>query len=80
MSILAWLVLGLAAGFIGSKVVNKTGSGLIGDIVLGVVGAMVGGFIFHLFGGSGVTGFNPYSLIVAVFGAVLVLGAFHAVF
>ncbi len=80
MSILAWLVLGLVSGFIGSKVVNRTGSGLVGDIVLGIVGALVGGFIFNLFGASGVTGLNPYSLIVAVIGSVVVLGAFHAVF
>ncbi len=80
MSILAWLVLGLVSGFIGSKVVNRTGSGLVGDIVLGIVGAFVGGFIFNLFGASGVTGLNPYSLIVAVIGSVVVLGAFHAVF
>ena len=80
MSILAWLVLGLVSGFIGSKVVNRTGSGLVGDIALGIVGALVGGFIFNLFGASGVTGLNPYSLIVAVIGSVVVLGAFHAVF
>ena len=80
MSILAWLVLGLVSGFIGSKVVNRTGSGLVGDILLGIVGAFVGGFIFNLFGASGVTGLNPYSLIVAVIGSVAVLGAFHAVF
>ena len=73
MSILAWIVLGLIAGFIGSKLVNKTGEGLVLDIVLGVVGALVGGFIFNALGHSGVTGLNIYSLFVAVIGAVAVL-------
>ena len=50
MSILAWIVLGLIAGFIGSKLVNKTGEGVILDIVLGVVGALVGGYLFSIFG------------------------------
>ncbi|HQT89184.1 MAG TPA: GlsB/YeaQ/YmgE family stress response membrane protein [Acidiphilium sp.] len=80
MSIIGWIILGLIAGFIASKIVNRTGSGVIIDIVLGVVGAMVGGFIFHLFGGAGVTGFNLYSLLVAIVGAVVVLVAYHAIF
>ena len=79
MSIIAWIVLGLIAGFIGSKIVNKSGEGLILDIVLGVVGAVVGGFIFSMFGAAGVTGLNIYSLIVAVIGAVVVLFIYHAV-
>ncbi len=79
MGILAWIILGLIAGFIGSKIVNKTGEGLIMDIVLGVVGAVVGGFIFNLFGGAGVTGLNIYSLIVAVIGAIVVLLLYRAV-
>lgn len=79
MGILAWLLLGLIAGFIGSKLVNKTGEGLILDIVLGIVGAFVGGFIFSFFGHSGVTGLNLYSLVVAVIGAVVVLVVYHAV-
>ena len=76
MGILAWIILGLIAGFIGSKLVNKTGEGLIMDIVLGVVGAVVGGFIFSLFGAGGVTGLNLYSRVVAVIGAVVVLLAY----
>ena len=79
MSILGWIVLGLIAGFIGSKIVNKTGSGLVMDIVLGVVGAVVGGFAFNLIGAVGVTGFNIYSMFVAVVGAVLVLVIYHMV-
>jgi uncharacterized membrane protein YeaQ/YmgE (transglycosylase-associated protein family) len=78
MSIIGWIFLGLIAGFIASKVVNHTGSGIIMDIVLGVVGALVGGFLFSIFGATGVTGFNIYSMIVAVVGAVVVLWIYHA--
>jgi len=79
MSLLAWLILGLVAGFIGSKIVNQRGEGLIRDILLGIAGAFVGGFLFQLIGGHGVTGFNLYSLLVAVAGSVVVLVVFHAV-
>jgi len=79
MSIFAWIILGLLAGFIGSKLVNKTGEGVVLDIVLGIAGAVVGGFLFTRFGASGVTGLNIYSLFVAVVGAVLLLIAYHAV-
>ncbi len=79
MGVIAWIILGLIAGFIGSKVVNKTGSGLLMDIVLGIVGAVVGGFVFNLFGMSGVTGLNIYSIIVAIVGAILVLWVYHNV-
>jgi uncharacterized membrane protein YeaQ/YmgE (transglycosylase-associated protein family) len=80
MSIIAWLVLGLIAGFIGSKIVNRTGEGLVMDIVLGVVGAFVGGFLFNMFGASGVSGLNIYSLVVAVVGAIVVLVLYHMIF
>jgi uncharacterized membrane protein YeaQ/YmgE (transglycosylase-associated protein family) len=79
MSILAWIILGLVAGFIGSKIVNKRGEGLILDIVLGIVGAIAGGWLFNLFGAAGVSGLNIYSLLVAVIGAIVVLLVFHAV-
>jgi uncharacterized membrane protein YeaQ/YmgE (transglycosylase-associated protein family) len=79
MSILAWIVLGLVAGFIGSKVVNKSGEGLILDLVLGIVGAVVGGWLFSLFGAHGVTGLNIYSFVVAVVGAIVVLVVYHAI-
>ncbi len=79
MSIIAWVVLGLIAGFIASRIVNMAGEGIILDIVLGIVGAIVGGFIFSAFGASGVTGFNAYSLIVAVIGAIVVLWIYHAI-
>ncbi len=77
MSIIAWLILGLIAGFIASKIVNKQGEGLILDLVLGVIGAEVGGWLFRLFGMSGVTGLNVYSLLVAVIGAVVLLFIYH---
>jgi uncharacterized membrane protein YeaQ/YmgE (transglycosylase-associated protein family) len=78
MSLIAWLVLGLLAGFIGSKIVNKSGEGFIRDLLLGIVGAFIGGFLFRRFGGPGVTGLNIYSLLVAVIGAIVVLVVFHA--
>ena len=79
MSFLAWIVLGLVAGFIGSKIVNKRGEGLVLDIILGVVGAFVGGWLFTSLGASGVTGLNFYSLAVAVVGAIVVLVVYHAI-
>jgi uncharacterized membrane protein YeaQ/YmgE (transglycosylase-associated protein family) len=79
MSWLAWIILGLVAGFIGSKIVNKKGEGMFLDIILGIVGAIVGGYLFGLFGGSGVTGLNIYSLIVAVVGAIVVLLIYHMI-
>ena len=79
MSIIAWIVLGLIAGFIGSKLVNKTGEGFFLDIALGIVGAVIGGWLFSMFGMHGVTGLNVYSLIVAVIGAVVFLVVYHAI-
>ena len=79
MSFFAWIVLGLIAGFIGSKIVNRQGEGLFLDIILGIVGAIAGGWLFSMFGASGVTGLNLYSLAVAVVGAVVVLVVYHAV-
>lgn len=79
MSFIVWIVLGLIAGFIASKIINKRGDGLIRDILLGVIGAVVGGWLFHAFGMPGVSGLNIYSLIVAVVGAVVVLVIYHAI-
>jgi uncharacterized membrane protein YeaQ/YmgE (transglycosylase-associated protein family) len=78
MSIIAWIVLGLISGFIASKIVNKTGEGLVLDIVLGIVGALAGGFLFHLVGATGITGLNLWSMFVAVVGAIVVLAVKHA--
>ena len=80
MSIIAWIVLGLIAGFIASKIVNKSGEGLIRDILLGIVGALVGGWLFRAFGMHGVTGVNLYSLLVAVAGAIVFLVVYHLLF
>ena len=79
MGIISWIILGLIAGCIASKFVNKSGSGMMMDIAIGVVGAIVGGFIVSFFGMSGVTGVNIWSIIVAVIGAVVVLWIYHAV-
>lgn len=78
MSILAWLVVGLVAGWIGSMLVSRGGEGMLMDIVLGVIGAIVGGFLFNTFGHSGVSGINLYSIFVAVIGSVVVLVVYHA--
>jgi uncharacterized membrane protein YeaQ/YmgE (transglycosylase-associated protein family) len=77
MSVITWIVIGLIAGFIGSKIVNREGSGIILDIVIGVIGALVGGWLFELVGHAGVTGFNLYSMFVATVGAVVVLVVYH---
>jgi uncharacterized membrane protein YeaQ/YmgE (transglycosylase-associated protein family) len=79
MSIIAWIILGLIAGFIASKIVNKQGEGFVLDIVLGIVGALVGGWLFAFFGAAGVTGFNVYSMFVAIVGAVVLLVVYHAI-
>ena len=78
MSILGWVILGLIAGFIASKIVNKKGQGVVLDIVIGIVGALVGGSLFTTLGAAGVTGFNIYSMVVAVIGAIIVLVLYHA--
>lgn len=79
MSILALVVLGIVAGFIASKLVNRRGEGLVIDLVLGVIGAVVGGWLLSFFGEPGVSGLNIYSILVAVLGAVVVLVAYHAI-
>lgn len=80
MGIFSWIVLGLIAGWIGSKIVNRTGEGFFLDIVLGIVGALVGGFLFSLFGAEGVTGLNLYSMVVAIIGSIVVLVIYHTIF
>jgi uncharacterized membrane protein YeaQ/YmgE (transglycosylase-associated protein family) len=78
MGILAWLVLGGVAGFLASLLVNKQGEGMLMDIVLGIVGAVVGGFIAQFAGFAGITGLNLYSILIAIGGAVVVLVLYHA--
>lgn len=72
MGVIAWIVLGLIAGFIGNRLMGPNSGGLLTDIVLGIVGAIVGGFLFSLVTGVGVTGFNLWSILVAIVGAVVV--------
>jgi uncharacterized membrane protein YeaQ/YmgE (transglycosylase-associated protein family) len=79
MGIISWIILGLIAGFIGSKIVDRQGQGFWLDIALGIVGALVGGFLFSLFGVSGVTGLNVWSMIVAVVGAIIVMLIYNTV-
>jgi len=79
MSLFAWILLGLLAGFIASHMVNHRGEGMVLDVLLGIVGAVVGGWLAHLFGLAGVTRLNLYSLVVAVAGAIVFLVLYHAV-
>jgi uncharacterized membrane protein YeaQ/YmgE (transglycosylase-associated protein family) len=78
MGIISWIILGLIAGFIGSKIVDQRGQGFWLNIVLGIVGALIGGFLFDLFGAGGVTGLNLYSLVVAIVGSIVVLLIYNA--
>ncbi|HTD12982.1 MAG TPA: GlsB/YeaQ/YmgE family stress response membrane protein [Steroidobacteraceae bacterium] len=80
MSIIAWIILGLIAGFVASKIVNRTGEGVVLDVLLGIAGAVVGGWLFHIFGLRGVSGLNLYSMVVATVGAAVFLVAYHALF
>ena len=79
MSILSWILLGLIAGFLGSKIVNRHGEGIFLDIVLGIVGAVAGGYLFSFFGAGRVTGLNLYSVLVATVGAIVVLAVYHGI-
>ena len=77
MSFLAWIVLGLISGFIASRLLNAHGGKVLLDIVLGIVGAVVGGWLFALVGARGVSGLNLHSLLVSVVGAIVVLFGYH---
>ena len=79
MGVLGWIVLGFLAGFIASKLVNNRDQGLPLDILLGIVGAVIGGWLFNAAGATGMTGFNVWSLLVAVLGAVVLLVVWHAI-
>ena len=78
MSIISWIILGLIAGFIGAKIVNREGQGFWLNIALGIIGALVGGFLFNFFGATGITGLNIWSIIVAIVGSVVVLWVYNA--
>ena len=80
MSVISWIVLGLIAGWIASKIVGGSGQGFFLDLALGIVGALVGGFLYsEILGGPGVTGVNFGSIIVAIIGSIIVLVVYHAV-
>jgi uncharacterized membrane protein YeaQ/YmgE (transglycosylase-associated protein family) len=79
VTVIGWIVFGLITGFVASRVVNKQGQGCILNVVLGILGACVGGLIFTSIGGSGITGFNVYSMFVAIVGAIVVLLAYHVI-
>ena len=79
MSLFVWILLGLVAGFIASHLVNHRGEGVVLDVLLGIVGAIIGGWLFHVFGHIGVTGLNLHSILVAVVGAVVLLVTYHAI-
>ena len=79
VGIIAWLVIGLISGYLASRIVNKAGEGMFLDIVLGIVGAFLGGIIFRAMGSHGVTGFNIWSIFVAFVGAVVLLLIYHAI-
>jgi uncharacterized membrane protein YeaQ/YmgE (transglycosylase-associated protein family) len=78
MSIVAWIIMGLVAGLVASRIVDHRGPGLVLDVVLGIAGALVGGFLFRLGGSTGVTGFNLWSVFVSMIGAIILLGISHA--
>jgi uncharacterized membrane protein YeaQ/YmgE (transglycosylase-associated protein family) len=78
MSFIAWIVVGIIGGFIGSMVVNKRGQGVLGDLFLGVIGAVVGGWAFNRLGSSGATGINLYSILVSAAGSIVILVLYHA--
>ena len=79
MTLFAWIFLGLLAGFIASHMVNHRGEGMVLDILLGIVGAVIGGWVAHLAGFAGVTQLNLYGIIVATLGAAVLLLVYHAV-
>lgn len=78
MSILGWIILGGIAGWIASMMTGES-EGCITSVVLGIVGALIGGFVFSALGGTGVTGFNLWSLVVAVVGAVILIVIVRAI-
>ncbi len=80
MGIIGWIVLGILAGWIASIITkNNARMGAVANLIVGVIGALIGGFVFNLIGSVGVTGFNIWSLFVAVIGAVILLVIINAV-
>ena len=79
MSLFVWILLGLVTGFIASHIVNHRGEGIVLDVLLGVVGAIIGGWMFQAFGHIGVTGLNLHSILVATVGSILLLFVYHTI-
>jgi uncharacterized membrane protein YeaQ/YmgE (transglycosylase-associated protein family) len=79
MTLFVWILLGLVAGFLASHIVNHRGEGIVVDALLGVVGAIVGGWVFRSLGHVGVTGLNLHSILVATLGAIVLLFVYHAI-
>jgi uncharacterized membrane protein YeaQ/YmgE (transglycosylase-associated protein family) len=79
MTLFVWILLGLIAGFIASHIVNHRGEGIVLDVMLGIVGAFVGGWLFRTFGHTGVTGLNLHSILVAAVGAIVLLFVYHVI-
>lgn len=79
MSLFVWILLGLVSGLIASHIVNHRGEGIVIDTLLGVVGAIVGGWLFNMFGRAGVNGLNMHSFLVATVGAIVLLFVYHAI-
>lgn len=77
--IIGWIVLGLIVGFIASKIVNKRGQDVVLDIFFGIIGARAGVFLFSIIGAAGITGFNLWSMFVAIVGTVVVLLLYHPI-
>jgi uncharacterized membrane protein YeaQ/YmgE (transglycosylase-associated protein family) len=78
MSIIAWIILGLVLGFIASQIVQHRGASLLLDLLLGIIGAIVGGWLFSVYGAHDTTNFNPFSLLVSALGAVVPLLIYYA--
>lgn len=80
MTFAAWILLGSVIGLIGSKIINKTGRGLVRDILLSIFGAIFAGFLTNLLGESRTAGVDRYSLFVAAVGALVFLTTYHGMF
>ncbi len=79
MGIIGWVVLGAIAGWVASIIMKKNSQmGAFSNIIVGIIGAMIGGFLFHIIGGIGITGFNAWSILVAIIGSVVLLWIINA--
>ncbi|WKZ30365.1 MAG: GlsB/YeaQ/YmgE family stress response membrane protein [Candidatus Dojkabacteria bacterium] len=79
MNFIVWIIFGAIAGWIANTFVFKEQSGFLSNVVLGIAGSVTGGLLFEYFGGQGITGFNLYSMLVAVVGAIVLVGAINLI-